>query len=98
MGRRARDPRRPFSVASIVVLLVSVVEVRGATRAGAVVPSSAVGRTVQLDLDPRGDQPNASSGPFAGFDRIRGWEEAYLPPEELGKYDGSVGHQPSAKG
>jgi len=35
---------------------------------------------------------------FAGFDRIRGWEEAYLPPEELGKYEGSVGHQPSAKG
>jgi len=34
---------------------------------------------------------------FAGFDRIRGWEEAYLPPEELDKYQGSVGHQPSRK-
>src|SRR5437870_7056351 len=34
---------------------------------------------------------------FAGFDRIRGWEEAYLPPEELDKYEGSVGHQPSRK-
>jgi 2-methylisocitrate lyase-like PEP mutase family enzyme len=34
---------------------------------------------------------------FAGFDRIRGWEEAYLPPEELDKYQGSVGHQPARK-
>ena len=34
---------------------------------------------------------------FAGFDRIRGWEEAYLPPEELDKYEGSVGHQPARK-
>jgi 2-methylisocitrate lyase-like PEP mutase family enzyme len=31
---------------------------------------------------------------FAGFDRIRAWEEAFLPPEELGKYADSVGHQP----
>lgn len=31
---------------------------------------------------------------FAGFDRIREWEEAFLPPEELEKYTGSVGHQP----
>jgi 2-methylisocitrate lyase-like PEP mutase family enzyme len=31
---------------------------------------------------------------FAGFDQIRAWEEAYLPPEELDKYDDSVGHQP----
>jgi hypothetical protein len=32
---------------------------------------------------------------FAGFDRIRTWEAAYLPAEELDKYEGSVGHQPS---
>ena len=32
---------------------------------------------------------------FAGFDRIRAWEEAYLPAEELDKYEGSVGHQPT---
>jgi 2-methylisocitrate lyase-like PEP mutase family enzyme len=32
---------------------------------------------------------------FAGFDRVRAWEEAYLPPEELEKYEGSVGHQPT---
>jgi len=34
---------------------------------------------------------------FAGFDRIRGWEEAFLPAEELEKYEGSVGHQPWRK-
>jgi 2-methylisocitrate lyase-like PEP mutase family enzyme len=32
---------------------------------------------------------------FAGFDRIRSWEAAYLPAEELNKYEGSVGHQPT---
>jgi 2-methylisocitrate lyase-like PEP mutase family enzyme len=32
---------------------------------------------------------------FAGFDRIRAWEEAFLPPDELDKYDDSVGHQPT---
>jgi 2-methylisocitrate lyase-like PEP mutase family enzyme len=34
---------------------------------------------------------------FAGFDRIRAWEEAYLPVEELEKYDGSIGHQPARR-
>ena len=34
---------------------------------------------------------------FAGFDRIRAWEEAFLPPDDLVKYEGSVGHQPSAR-
>ena len=33
---------------------------------------------------------------FAGFDQVRQWEEAFLPPEELDKYAGSVGHQPGA--
>jgi hypothetical protein len=32
---------------------------------------------------------------FAGFDRIRSWEASYLPAEELEKYEGSVGHQPT---
>src|SRR6185503_14260311 len=32
---------------------------------------------------------------FAGFDRVREWEAAFLPPEELEKYEGSIGHQPS---
>ena len=31
---------------------------------------------------------------FAGFDQIRAWEEAFLPADELAKYEGSVGHQP----
>ena len=33
---------------------------------------------------------------FAGFDRIREWEARYLPPEELEKYAGSIGHQPAS--
>src|SRR5713101_2694765 len=33
---------------------------------------------------------------FAGFDRIREWEARYLPPDELEKYAGSVGHQPAS--
>jgi 2-methylisocitrate lyase-like PEP mutase family enzyme len=34
---------------------------------------------------------------FAGFDQIRGWEAEYLPAEELEKYEGSVGHQPTRR-
>jgi 2-methylisocitrate lyase-like PEP mutase family enzyme len=34
---------------------------------------------------------------FAGFDRIRAWEEAFLPVEQLDKYDDSVGHQPDRR-
>jgi 2-methylisocitrate lyase-like PEP mutase family enzyme len=34
---------------------------------------------------------------FAGFDRIREWEEQFLPREELEKYADSVGHQPSRR-
>jgi 2-methylisocitrate lyase-like PEP mutase family enzyme len=34
---------------------------------------------------------------FAGFDQVRAWEEAYLPPEELDKYVDSVGHQPGRR-
>jgi 2-methylisocitrate lyase-like PEP mutase family enzyme len=34
---------------------------------------------------------------FAGFDQIRAWESAYLPAEELEKYEGSVGHQPTRR-
>ncbi len=34
---------------------------------------------------------------FAGFDQIRAWEEAFLPPEELEKYDGTIGHRPGRK-
>ena len=41
------------------------------------------------------EHPLADLHTFAGFDQIRAWEEAFLPPEELGKYADSVGHQPS---
>jgi 2-methylisocitrate lyase-like PEP mutase family enzyme len=34
---------------------------------------------------------------FAGFDQIRAWEADYLPADELEKYEGSVGHQPSSR-
>ncbi|MGE0314259.1 MAG: oxaloacetate decarboxylase [Lautropia sp.] len=34
---------------------------------------------------------------FAGFDRIREWEEAFLPAEQLGKYAGGIGHMPEKK-
>jgi 2-methylisocitrate lyase-like PEP mutase family enzyme len=34
---------------------------------------------------------------FAGFDQIRAWEAAYLPAEELEKYQGSIGHQPTRR-
>jgi 2-methylisocitrate lyase-like PEP mutase family enzyme len=40
------------------------------------------------------DHPLADIHTFAGFDQIRQWEEAYLPSEELAKYEDSVGHQP----
>ena len=40
------------------------------------------------------DHPLGDLHTFAGFDQIRTWEAAYLPAEELDKYEGSVGHQP----
>ena len=32
---------------------------------------------------------------FAGFDEIRALEEQFLPPEDLEKYQGTVGHMPA---
>jgi 2-methylisocitrate lyase-like PEP mutase family enzyme len=43
------------------------------------------------------DHPLGDLHTFAGFDQIRAWEAAYLPPEELDKYEGSVGHQPGRR-
>jgi 2-methylisocitrate lyase-like PEP mutase family enzyme len=43
------------------------------------------------------DHPVGDLHTFAGFDQIRAWEAAYLPAEELGKYEGSVGHQPARR-
>lgn len=34
---------------------------------------------------------------FAGFDMIRACEDAFLPAEQLDKYDDSIGHQPDTK-
>jgi 2-methylisocitrate lyase-like PEP mutase family enzyme len=43
------------------------------------------------------DHPVGDLHTFAGFDQIRAWEAAYLPAEELDKYEGSVGHQPARR-
>jgi 2-methylisocitrate lyase-like PEP mutase family enzyme len=43
------------------------------------------------------DHPLGDVHTFAGFDQIRAWEAAYLPAEELEKYEGSVGHQPARR-
>lgn len=43
------------------------------------------------------DHPVGDFHTFAGFDQIREWEEAFLVPEELEKYEESVGHQPAQK-
>ncbi|NKC16720.1 MAG: carboxyvinyl-carboxyphosphonate phosphorylmutase [Gammaproteobacteria bacterium] len=42
------------------------------------------------------DHPLGDFHTFAGFNRVREWEEAYLEPEQLAKYADSVGHQPKA--
>jgi len=39
--------------------------------------------------------PLADLHTFASFDQIRAWEGACLPPAELGKYENSIGHQPT---
>jgi hypothetical protein len=41
------------------------------------------------------DHPLGDLHTFAGFDQIRAWEGDFLPAEELDKYEGSVGHQPT---
>jgi 2-methylisocitrate lyase-like PEP mutase family enzyme len=43
------------------------------------------------------DHPVGDLHTFAGFDQIRAWEAEYLPAEELEKYQGSVGHQPTGR-
>jgi hypothetical protein len=43
------------------------------------------------------DHPVGDFHTFAGFDQIREWEEAFLVPEELEKYEESVGHQPAKR-
>jgi len=41
------------------------------------------------------DHPLGDLHTFAGFDRIRAWEEQFLPAEDRAKYADSVGHQPA---
>ena len=43
------------------------------------------------------DHPVGDLHTFAGFDQIRAWEAEYLPAEEMEKYEGSVGHQPTRR-
>lgn len=38
--------------------------------------------------------PLGNTHEFAGFDRIRALEEAFLPPETARKYEGTLGHMP----
>jgi 2-methylisocitrate lyase-like PEP mutase family enzyme len=42
--------------------------------------------------------PYGSLHEFAGFGQIRRWEEEFLPAEQLGKYAGTLGHQPARTG
>jgi 2-methylisocitrate lyase-like PEP mutase family enzyme len=43
------------------------------------------------------DHPLANVHAFAGFDQVRAWEEEFLPPAEIGKYEDSVGYRPGAR-
>lgn len=47
----------------------------------------------ELNADFKARFPGDLHG-FAGFDRIRALEEAYLPPESTAKYEGTLGHMP----
>ena len=42
------------------------------------------------------DHPMGDFHTFAGFDEIMELERKFMPEEELGKYDDSVGHRPQA--
>jgi 2-methylisocitrate lyase-like PEP mutase family enzyme len=41
--------------------------------------------------------PLANVHAFAGFDQVRAWESEFLPADELGKYEDSVGYQPARR-
>jgi hypothetical protein len=41
-----------------------------------------------------GQHPMGDLHTFAGFDRIRAWEKAFLGEEAMAKYADSVGHMP----
>ena len=53
------------------------------------------GPMVEAELDQRSKgHPFGNTHLFAGFDRIRALEEAFLPPEAAEKYEGTLGHMP----
>ncbi len=57
------------------------------------------GTMAEAALDARFKQhPMGNLHGFAGFDRIREMEDAYLPPEAGEKYAGTLGHMPEKKG
>jgi 2-methylisocitrate lyase-like PEP mutase family enzyme len=41
------------------------------------------------------EHPLANVHRFAGFDQVQAWEREFLPAEDLDKYEGSVGYQPT---
>lgn len=57
------------------------------------------GIAAQKALDAQfGAHPVGNLHDFAGFDRIRALEEAYLPPQAMEKYSDALGHQPGVAG
>lgn len=53
------------------------------------------GPMVEAELDALSKgHPFGNTHVFAGFDRIRALEEAFLPPEAAEKYEGTLGHMP----
>ncbi len=42
------------------------------------------------------DHPMGDFHTFAGFDEVMELEKKFMPEEELGKYEGTVGHRPHA--
>lgn len=55
------------------------------------------GPMAEAELDARAKgHPFGNTHVFAGFDRIRELESAFLPPEAAEKYEGTLGHMPRA--
>ena len=84
-------------LASIVVGLACVTAARQGVRATADLtwpPGSDFSRDIAGAEAVASGHPLADLHTFAGFDQVRAWEETYLPPEELAKYEDSIGHQP----
>jgi len=75
-------------VAAIRATVKAVYDLAVALRDGGPLAEAAFDESFQ-------NHPLADIHTFAGFDQIRAWEEAYLPPEERAKYEDSVGHQPA---